>query len=217
MVHSMGTAQGRRWRTGAVALTVAWTAACSNAEVVRPAPTTAAPPVTTSASQEVPLVADVVRRNGGLMSSSDSVLVMEPLNSSTLLSFDVSAVRPDCVEQAGLEIPVDRADVDVAAWVSLENDVAALPDGAYLGSLVIARGSPSVASARAGNVLTWDIAPLMPWNAQRHPGTTALVVVLKPAFTHIDDAAVELGASESGRGATLTVTEEPACTDAPDT
>jgi hypothetical protein len=162
------------------------------------------------AKPEAPLRADVVRRPGGKASMAGATLMIEPSGGSALVSFDVAAVDPDCVGSAVLRVPALQASVPVLAYVSLETEVADLPNGADLGAVVVAANSPRERSVVEGSGLRWDVGDLLTWNDsyQHHP--PALVFALKPEWT-ADPTPVELGASESGQGAILTVTYLAKC------
>jgi hypothetical protein len=189
-------------------------AGCGSAENQTPAPAVAPARGRTHlvalAKPEVPLRADVVRRPGGLASMRGKTLLIEPGAGSALLSFDVTAVDPACVGSAVLRVPAMQAPTSVLAYVSLETEVADLPDGANLGTIVIAANSPHQPSQVDGAGLRWDVGELLAWSALHQHQPPAFVLVLKPEFA-AGTGPVELGASESGQGAVLAVTYLAKC------
>jgi len=180
------------------------------------APAGDAVPAASPTARRLPLVADVVREFGGTMSSRTRSLVLPPTGRA-LLAFTVGDVHPRCARSAILRVRsrklggLDAAGAGSAdAYVSLETGIAGLADGASLGQLVVAPGSPHVRSTAKGGDLTWDIATLLRWSAEHQTGSTVFVVAVLPAFDPAGHP-LELGAMEGGHGATLSVDETDVC------
>jgi hypothetical protein len=197
----------------AVAAVVGCTADRSERADRAPAP---AEPVPQAVEQRVAiepaLLADVVRNPGGLATMAGGSLLVPSYPGSALVVFDLAAVAVDCVEAARLTAThVGGEPLSIEAWVSLETDLAALPDGADLGGQVIARHSPSVRAEPDGGRYEWDVTDLLGWSAA-HQSTEVFVLALKPEYVGVPlSASVELGASESGAGAVLSVDQSSGC------
>ena len=143
------------------------------------------------------------------MVKTGSPLVLERGTGSALFAFE-SPRNGSCLESAILRARTATVDPSpIAAWVSVETEVAQLPDGASLGGAVVAPGSPTVNATFVDGVATWDVTALVAWAAANQPDAESLVVAVKPVFGFIP--VVELGSSESGDPATLTVMGEDFC------
>lgn len=173
---------------------------------------TGGPSTTATHTDQVPVTADLVRRDGGAAETTADVLAIDGNNGSALLSFASADVDTPCVQQAELVLTQLSGDGPIDVWVSLETDAGLLPDGTRLGTYVIARESPSVTapSAAAGEQITWDVTPLLRWQQEHQPGTDAVVLVVKPAPNR-SQTRKSFAALESGDMATLHLTRSPAC------
>jgi hypothetical protein len=167
------------------------------------------PPLTTTTAVPAPVeaviaTADLVRTTGGPAAIADGSLNMQPLVESGLIVFPVTAADARCVVSATLEMQViSGADATpVEAWVSLEQDAADVAQGQSLGGVVIARDSPSAAGIRAGERMTWEVADLLRWSAERYSEGDSLVLAIKPKFS-VGEPPVELGSVEGGSPAVL--------------
>ena len=160
-----------------------------------------------TADRVLPLVADVVRNPGGSATVSGASLLIPGYPGSALVAFDAGGVVPDCLERAHLSVEHLGGDPIPEAWVSLETELASVTEGSSLGQQVIAPSSPSSRPVLADRRYRWDVTELLRWSRQRQASDSTFVVVLKP----ISDGMVELGASESGAGAELTIEEQAAC------
>ncbi|HTO01461.1 MAG TPA: hypothetical protein VL068_12370, partial [Microthrixaceae bacterium] len=165
-------------------------------------------------TRQLTLIADVVRKPGGIMAANGSTLIIEPTAGSALLAFEPPT--GNCTQAATLRVRTSSTDIiatevrRVEAWVSLETDVATLPDGSSLGAQVVAPGSPMVSATLADDVLIWDITELVNWATTHQVGAKAFVVVVKPFFG-ADASPVELAAMEGSDHATLEVVEDQRC------
>lgn len=176
------------------------------------------PPLTTTTAMTAPVeavvaTADLVRTVGGPAAIADGSLNLQPLFESGLIVLPVSAADARCVGSATLEMQViSGADATpVEAWVSLEQDAADVVQGQSLGGFVIARDSPSAAGIRVGDRMTWDVADLLRWSAERYREAASLVLAIKPRFS-VGEPPVELGSVEGGSPAVLHLSRLADCT-----
>jgi hypothetical protein len=164
------------------------------------------------ARHDLILQADLVRQPNGFAVTSADSLEIRPLLGSALLSFDVAQLDLTCAGSAALRVPLQHGDgVPVLAYVSSRTDAAGLADGTNLGPKVVASESPNQPSSVAGSNLSWDVLGLLAWSQQHLPRATSFVVALRPQFPDPVSPPVVLGASESGEGGTLTVTDRAEC------
>lgn len=165
-----------------------------------------------AATAEVTLERDVVRRHGGRLEDGEASLVIEPLNGSALLAFADPALSAECLTGATLRVRTSSpVNLKVKAWVSLETDLASLPDDGGLGQYVIAPESPSVDARRDTGALTWEVGDLLRWSRGNQDPQGSFVVVLKPDFRGYAAPPILLAASESGRPPVLEVVTDPTC------
>lgn len=159
------------------------------------------------------LVADAVRLPGGEADVDGEVLTIPAYPGSALLAFALAGVDRACTVSAALHIDqLGEPPRGIEAWVSLEDGLASLADGASLGQSVIARGSPSAPGVPGDGTYRWDVTELVAWSADHQASQTHLVLVLKPTFVDIRSAPpVELGAIEGDRPAALVVAQRTDC------
>lgn len=174
---------------------------------IEPAPSR---PVDVPTARDLVPHADVVRRPDGVMAATEPTLLLEAVTGSALFAFE-SPTNGACVQSAVLRAQTTTTDLPrIEAWVSVETEVAQLPDGTSLGGAVVAPGSPTVNASSADGVVTWDVTELVAWAATEQPDSQSLVVAVKPVF-RADRIPIELGSMEGGRPATLTIVSDDSC------
>jgi hypothetical protein len=168
------------------------------------------PTTRTIVKHTLPVVDDVVRQPGGLLSRSGATLVVEP-PATALLAFEGPGLEPDCIESASLRVHAVQAEAPVEAWVSLETEVSQVPEGASLGRLVIADGSPTTTATAKNGTLTVDVTEHLRWSRIQQQSPFFVLALKTTFFRGTADPRLELGAMETNEGAVVEVVERSPC------